>query len=174
MERSLVRRAREGDAEAFGKLYMMYLDPIYRYIYFRINFRQDDAEDIAETVFFKAWRNIRSFRVDKNGNMQAWLYTIARNCITDYYRTQKAHEQLDETIPSPQKNPEDALIHRHEHLQLQKALAALSEEQQSVVILNCIEGRSHAEIGKILSKDEEAVRALKYRAIKQLRKKLKA
>jgi len=60
-DRLLLSRIKRGDREAYGKLYMKYIDQIYRYVFYRINQNTAEAEDITEAVFFKAYRTIKNF-----------------------------------------------------------------------------------------------------------------
>ena len=57
-----VRKVRMGNADAFGKLYLKYIDPIYRFVYYKVGQDKDIAEDLTETVFFKAWKSL-TFRI---------------------------------------------------------------------------------------------------------------
>src|SRR5512136_1892925 len=92
----LVNQAKAGEAEAFGHLYEIYLDRIYRYIYFRVTDEQT-AEDLISQVFTKAWENLD--RYQPNGRpFIAWLYTIAHNTVIDHYRTRKDTVPIENTI----------------------------------------------------------------------------
>ena len=72
-DKILVYRAKRGDKEAYGKLYLKYIDSIYRYIFFRVNQNHEEAEDITEIVFFKAWEKFATFD-EQAGGFQAWIY----------------------------------------------------------------------------------------------------
>ena len=84
----LVGRSKKGDSDAFGKLYMKYIDSIYRFLYIRTGYHSEEAEDLTEAVFHKAWQHIEHFE-GKGGYVKAWLFTIARNKLTDYFRASK-------------------------------------------------------------------------------------
>ena len=58
-----VKQAQEGDHDAFSKVYDIFIDPIYRYVYFRV--KRGDAEDLVETVFLKVWRALGNYKSDK-------------------------------------------------------------------------------------------------------------
>ncbi len=171
-DRFLIKRVKRGDREAFGKLYLKYLDNIYRYIYFRVNQDQPIAEDLAETVFFKAWENIKNFKED-GGTFKAWLYMIAKNTVIDYFRKPQKTVQLDENLVHQTDSLEEKLLKEHEIKDLNHALSYLTDEQKEVITLKYIEEASNEEIGKILNKNEDAVRALQHRALEKLRKLLK-
>lgn len=167
----LVYQAKRGSRVAFGKLYLKYLDPIYRYIYFRLNQNLIEAEDITQSVFLKAWEKLPEFQGNK---FRAWLYTIAHNVVVDSYRANKPRVGLDETIVDSRERPEDSLTQDEEIRQLREAMKELTDGQKQVITLKYIEGLSHGEIAKIMNKNEPAVRALGSRALKRLRELLKA
>src|SRR4030042_2840774 len=70
--RSLVERSARGDIESFGELYGLYLDRIYRYVFYQVSNRVA-AEDLTEEIFLKAWEGIGKFK-GKGPPFQAWLY----------------------------------------------------------------------------------------------------
>ena len=108
-EHDLISRAQKGDAEAYGDLYEHYLDTIYRYIYYRVHNHQD-AEDLTETVFLKAWQSLPNYRIGKTPFV-AWIYRIAHNMVIDHHRTRK------ETVPiSEQPHLRDEAVNLEEHI----------------------------------------------------------
>lgn len=162
----LIRQAKSGDRDAFGKLYTLYLDKLYRYVFFRVGQNKELAEDITSEIFLKAWKNLDDF---KDGSFQAWVYTIARNKVIDFYRTNKNHDKLEETILDDKNNIEDEILNKIEIEEVKKAINNLTQEQQEVIILKFIEDMKNTEISKILNKKEDAIRALQHRAIRQLK-----
>jgi RNA polymerase sigma-70 factor (ECF subfamily) len=171
-DRSLVKQAQQGDREAFGRLYLKYLDGIYRYMYFRVNYHVEEAEDLTEQVFFKAWQSLEKFVINK-GTFKAWLYRIAHNYLADYHRSRSKHQsvELKEQV-ADQPDLVGEIWRREQSRSLLAAMGQLSEEQQQVVSLRFVEGMTHGEIGQVLGKKEEAVRAMQYRALKRLREEL--
>lgn len=166
----LLKRAKLGEKEAFGKLYEIYMDRIYRYNFFRVGQDRFVAEDLTADVFVKAWEKLDKF--DK-GSFQAWIYTIARNTIIDYMRTGKKHKQLDETVIDEKIDIEEEV---HKKLGVEKILSCLddlTEEQREIIILRFVNDMSYKDIAALLKKQEDAIRALQYRALKQLKKILK-
>jgi len=79
-----VRRAAEGDQEAFAVLYERYVTRIYNYIYYRTG-SAHDAEDLTARVFFRAMSNMKNYR-DRGAPFSAWLYRIAHNLVANWYR----------------------------------------------------------------------------------------
>lgn len=168
-DRILVRKAKRGNRQAFGTLYLRHLDSIYRYIFFRINQDSQEAEDLTEIVFFNAWEKLDYFDEDGVG-FRAWIYKIAHNLVIDHYRFSKKRVELSETITDENQNIEEKVIQNLESKNLLKAIDKISEEQREVITMKFIEGFSNKEIGRFLNKNEDAIRALQYRALKNLRK----
>jgi len=167
----LIEKAKKGDKDAFGKLYSSYLDAIYRYVFFRVENDRQTAEDITEEIFLKAWRHIDQFKIG-TGTVQAWLYRIAATTVIDHHRTKKQQVNMHEEI-ADESTIEEQLVRKSEQQQITRALKTLTDEQQSVIIMKFINDLSNKEIARVLNLSNEAVRALQYRALKNLRKKLK-
>lgn len=167
-EIELVRRAAGGDANAFGMLYESHLDAIYRYIFYRVSTHQD-AEDLTEIVFLKAWQAVAGYQMD-GIPFRAWLYRIAHNTVVDHYRTRKETEPLEKhlAISDEQMLLEKQVLVREEAQQLARIVGQLAPLHQHVLILRFVQGLSHAEVAEVLGKGEGAVRVLQYRALKEL------
>lgn len=167
-EEALLIQAGQGDREAFGDLYERYLHPIYRYIHYRVG-THEDAEDLTETVFLKAWQHIRTFDREQ-GAFKAWLFRIAHNVVIDHYRTQKRPLSLDNHPPMEDKQPtpETTIANKLRQERLRQALQRLSPLHQHVLTLRFINGMSAAEAGAVLDKSAGAVRVLQHRALKAL------
>lgn len=169
-EEVLVQRAIAGDRDAFGELYERFLDPIYRYIFYRLG-DTHDTEDLTEQVFLKAWQALPSYQ-DGGSSISCWLYRIAHNLIVDYHRSHRKNmsPSLDEPLEELQSevNILKQVIEAEEASTLAKAVARLNEEQQQVILLRFVEGLSHAEIARIMNKSEGACRMLQNRALTAL------
>ncbi len=169
-EQRLVQKAKSGDADAFAMLYDAYVDRIYRYIYFRVS---DDVvtEDLTSQVFLKAWESLDRYTAGSSPYL-AWLYTIARNLVIDYYRTKKATVNLDEVSQSHASDPapDDDVQHRLDVQAIRDAMQTLTDEQQQVLTLRFIAGMSTEDIAKLMDKREGAIRALQMRALQALTK----
>ncbi|MEK7863980.1 MAG: sigma-70 family RNA polymerase sigma factor, partial [Chloroflexota bacterium] len=90
----VIERARGGDRSAFGELYDAHCDAVYRYILYRVR-EPSDAEDLTSEVFTRAFANIHRYRW-QGKSFLAWLYTIARNAVTDRRRRQRPTVDLDD------------------------------------------------------------------------------
>jgi RNA polymerase sigma-70 factor (ECF subfamily) len=169
-ERGLVRSAKSGDSQAFAQLYDAYLERVYRYIYFRVNDDQT-AEDLTSQVFLKAWENFQHYQAGSSPFI-AWLYTIARNQVIDYYRTRKPTIAFDEivSLPAKEESVDEQVQTRFKLQAMRDALQFLTEDQQEVLILRFIAGLGTQEIARAMHKAEGAVRALQMRALQTLSK----
>ncbi len=171
----LVRRAQAGDAEAFGQLYERYVDDVYRFFYYRL-FDRQEAEDLTETTFLKAWQGLGRLRVEPGLNVKAWLLRIARNLWIDRHRTAREMAPLEAVIHKPQgePDPEEALLAQENREELSQALAALPETLREVLVYRFIHGLSHREIAELMGLQEGHVRVLQHRALQRLRRWLEA
>ena len=169
---ALVERAQTGDAEAFGELYDRYVDLIYRYIYYRVGTAQI-AEDLTSETFLRALRRITSFTW-QGKDVGAWFVTIARNLIADHYksgryRLEMTTDDVSEVGPVPTTaGPEAAVLEAMQNKVLLQAVKQLNPEQQECIVLRFLQGLSVAETAQIMGKNDGAIKALQYRAIRTL------
>jgi len=173
--RVLVEAANQGNRESFGILYEEYFSPIYRFVYFQIK-HQEEAEDITQLVFLKALKNIERYEL-RDVPFRAWLYQIARNTVKDFWKKKKdVIFQDPETAFANLTDGAELLDEKHreeEKAFLIEKVQELSDSHRDIIILHCIEGMSYSEISEITGKKEEALRALKYRALKILKENFK-
>ena len=172
-EENLVRRAKQRDQKAFAQLYEGHFDRIYRYIALKIG-DKIEAEDMTQQVFVNALHSISSFRF-KGVPFSAWLFRIAHNQVVDYLRKKKKRvaAPLDEELlvssdSSPQLMAEQSL----DIEQLLLATGRLTEAQREVISLRFAGELSIAQVAKIMSRSQGAVKALQHSAIVALRKAL--
>jgi len=171
----IVGKAADGDIEAFGELYSIYLAPIYRYVSYQVRDKMT-AEDIVEEVFVKAWKAIGTCK-GKSQTFSAWLYRIAHNHVVNTLRRMNKRVSLEsaeveiETLIEV-TNPEQEVEAKLAKQELLEAMACLSQNQRQVIILKFIEGLNNSEIAQILAKREGAIRVLQMRALSKLRLEL--
>lgn len=173
-EKYLIKRAKEGDAEAFGKLYDVHLNPIYRFVFLRVR-HKTDAEDLAQQVFLKAWKNIDRFEHKQGAKFSSWLYRITRNTIIDYYRTNREHadiESISEHRFIEHENEKDFIDEEIKMTTIMKAISSLSEVDQEMVIMKYVEDLPNSEIAALTEKSEGAIRVACHRALKKLKKEI--
>jgi RNA polymerase sigma-70 factor (ECF subfamily) len=172
----LVERAQAGDAEAFGELYDRYVDQVYRYIAYRVGSTQL-AEDLTSETFLRALRRIGSFTW-QGRDVGAWFVTIARNLIADHYksgryRLELTTEDVSESAQSVGRaptisGPEAEVLEAMQNKVLLEAIKKLNAEQQECVVLRFLQSLSVSETAQIMGKNEGAIKALQYRAIRTL------
>ncbi len=168
---ALVESAKLYEPEALAKLCELYFKDVYSYIYYRVS-NVKDAEDLTDDVFLKMIEGIRSCRSREEKSFLAWLFRIAKNSVTDYYRRRavRDHLPLDEKHLRPYAGPEVPVETKLTQERLQQALLRLTYEQQQVIILRFIEDLSNAEIAHILGKPERAIKSLQHRGLASLRR----
>ena len=170
----LVERAQAGDAEAFGMIYDRYLDPVFRFIYFRVGNRQL-AEDLTSETFLRALRRIGSFTW-QGRDLGAWLVTIARNLVADHFKSGRYRLEVttgdvldaDREERGVEGSPETAVVGHIANVTLLTAVKQLNPEQQECIVLRFLLGFSVAETAQSMGKNEGAIKALQYRAVRAL------
>ena len=175
-EIKLINSAKK-DPAAFGQLYEKYVERIYNYIYYRTG-NNKDAEDLTARVFFKALKNIGTYR-HLGLPFSAWLYRIAHNLVANYHRDRARLKEIsieslpDPNLPTKLDHPEVTLQKNQEVENLLGIISDLSPLRQELIILKFVDRLSNAEIGRILRKSEGAVKSLYHRMLLELREKIK-
>jgi RNA polymerase sigma-70 factor (ECF subfamily) len=171
-DQELVQRARGGHIDAVSELYRRYVQEIYRYCYFRLH-DEATAEDLTADVFVAMVESLPRY-VDRGLPFTAWLYRIASARLVDYYRrmTHRQADELSDDLVDHSHDIESDVAQRIDVEQIWKALAELTEEQQLVVQLRFIEGKSVDEVAQQLGKSPGSVKALQHRALGQLSQRL--
>lgn len=149
--------------------YEKYIAPIFRFIYFRVKNYQE-AEDLTQTVFLKAWKNLDKYK-KQNNPFSSWLYIIARNTTIDYWKKRKELDFDDKIFNGLPDNSNilQEIENENDFQRIAESIGILTEDQQEIIILKFIEELSNKEISAILGKNEDAVRQLQSRALKSLR-----
>jgi RNA polymerase sigma-70 factor (ECF subfamily) len=166
------RAAARLDDEAFTRLYEESFDSVYRYA-FVLTGDATQAEDLTADVYLQAWRSRDAYRGD--GSPLSWLLAMTHNSAMSAHRRQArreaVHRRLDWQRAAP--SPELGAVAADDAERLYAALRQLSWDHQIVILLRFFEGRSHGEVGELLDRAPQAVRALQYRALKKLRELLR-
>jgi RNA polymerase sigma-70 factor (ECF subfamily) len=171
---ALVERAQDGEAEAFGLIYDRYVDTVFRFIYFRVGNRQL-AEDLTSDTFLRALKRIGSFTW-QGRDLGAWLVTIARNLVADHFKSGRYRLEVtsgdvldaDREDRGPEGSPETAVVDHITNVALLTAVKQLNPEQQECIVLRFLHGFSVAETAQTMGKNEGAIKALQYRAVRAL------
>jgi len=170
----LLRAAKRGDEDAFALLWRQYHPGVLRYLMVRAG---SDAEDLAADTWCQAIRALDSFEGDENG-FRAWLYTSARNRLTDWYRgSHRRPLPVDRSnlllFPSQQRVEADA----EENAATDAALALIAElppDQAEAVMLRIIAGLDVSAVATIMERSPGAVRVLCHRGLRRLERSLAA
>ncbi len=169
---SAIAACKAGRLSAFDTLYMRYQAPVYGYLSRRSPDRAT-AEDLTSQTFLKALENIRSYD-DGKGTMKAWLFTIARNLLTDHFRRRHGGSEPIEAAEEIAGSDDVAgTVHlRLESSKLKEAIQTLNPAQREIVTLRIWEGLSYAEIADITGRKEGNCKVIFSRAVDALRDKL--
>lgn len=170
----LVERAQGGESEAFGLIYDRYVDTVFRFVYFRVGNRQL-AEDLTSDTFLRALKRIGSFTW-QGRDLGAWLVTIARNLVADHFKSGRYRLEVttgdvldaDREDRGPEGSPEAAVVEHITNVALLSAVKQLNPEQQECIVLRFLQGFSVAETARTMGKNEGAIKALQYRAVRAL------
>lgn len=173
-EEALVARAVAGDADAFGELYRLHREAIYRFVWARVG-NQSDAEDLTEQVFLKAWEALPGYQ-QRGLRFSSWLYQIARNLAIDLHRAQRPVDPtpLSEhpEVECRQATALDRVIEAEQSEALATAVSRLPRDQRQVIILRFFRGLDHAEVARVLAKSKGATRIIQHRALAALNQML--
>ncbi len=175
-----VERARLGDNDAFRLLVEQHGRAIFRLAY-RMTGNEEDAEDVVQETFLKAYRQIDRF--DARSSFTTWLYRIASNCSLDLIRKRKTREARRErgpdpdrdvlaTIAAPTPGPERVLCSTQISECVHAALDELSAQERTAFVLRHFEGLSIEEIGLALGTGTNATKHSIFRAVQKLRRSL--
>jgi RNA polymerase sigma-70 factor (ECF subfamily) len=172
---ALVKMAQSGDMRAFGELFDRYFDMVFRFALVRMNGDRAQAEDIAQETFVRALRRIGSVSY-QGRDIGAWFVTIARNLIADHYKSGRYRLEMTSddvaTVTGAQEltaaGPEDEVLEGMQNRVLLEAVKQLNPEQQECIVLRFLQGMSVTETAQIMGKNDGAIKALQYRAIRTL------
>ncbi len=167
----LVARAQR-DPAAFAPLYEAYFDPVYRYCYHRLG-SWEAAEDATSVIFTNALAALPRYRAGRrSGSFRSWLFAIAHNVVVNEYRAggRRTMQSLEAAadVPDTTVSLEETAIAAEASQSLHALLSQLSPEQRRVVELR-LAGLTDAEIGRVLGRTHDAIRATQYRAAIRLR-----
>jgi RNA polymerase sigma-70 factor, ECF subfamily len=172
MERvaALVVLAQRGDRQAFGVLYDLYVERVYRYLYLRTGSHQL-AEDLTSETFLRALRRLGTFTW-QGRDIGAWFITIARNLVIDHFRSgsfrlEVSTAELLDLDPAVE-GIEDGVLGRLEAATVSRALRQLKPEQQECLVLRFLNDLSLAETARVMGRSENAVKQLQLRALRSL------
>lgn len=175
-EKILLNRLKAGDKEAFSELYDLYLERIYRFIYFKVS-RVQEAEDLSSEVFLRVWQYIKDDTEIEN--IGAFLYRVSRNVVIDFYRKNYGKETVSlEDHDIIDNLRADNLIEKIDsNVQIKgvmEKLDNLKEEYREIILLRYVEEYTLGEIAGIMNRSRGATRVLAHRALEALKKEAEA
>jgi len=164
----LLNQASRGDEVAFGQIYDLYFEKIYRFVFYRVN-HKEAAEDLTSEIFIRVWGKLSGIKDIATFN--GWIFQIARNLVIDYYRSRKEHVDLTvlENVLLYEENFLERADFQIQHKELLESIKKLSPDQQVVIKLKFLDGLDNGEIAKILNKSEGAIRVIQHRATMELK-----
>ncbi len=160
------------DPQAISAVYDRYFPDVYRFVRYRLN-DEHLAEDIASDAFVRLLEAVRSGRGPQT-NIKAWLLATASHIVVDHQRKayRRPENELPESAPDAAPGPVTQQEQRERERSLKKALAALTEEQQSVIAMRFNLGYSLEETAALLKKNVNSVKQLQFRALAALKRAL--
>ena len=182
MDETLIRQAAAGDQNAFAALLAAYQKPVYNRA-LRMTGSPDDALDLSQEAFLRAWRGLSGYRFD--ASFSTWLYRLTGNVCIDFlrrrkkektiplYYTDEENEEQELPLPHPAPAAEDQALLRLEQSQVAEAMAKLEPEYRQALILRVIDGLSYAEIAAATDVPEGTVKSRSARAREKMRRLLK-
>lgn len=172
-ETQLIEQAKT-DPEAFGRLYELYVDKIYNYIYYRLG-NHHEAEDLTAKVFHRALNHIPHYN-NKGAPFAAWLYRIAHNLLVNWRRDNSRRQIVGledvDLSGDKQEGPQQAVEQANESELLLAAIQHLPRERQELLVLKFVERMSNAEIGRVMGRSEGAIKSLYHRTLVSLKELL--
>ncbi len=168
------KKAAAGDPRMIEQLCSNYWEPLYRYVYFKVQNREE-AEDITQETFVKTLAYWREHEISRN-NLPGFLKTVSQNIIYDRWRQKKRRGTSinweDLNLKENRTGDDQAQI--TQRLQIESALAQLKPDQRRIIELRIIQGYSVAETARLTGKTESAVRIAQYRALQFMARILKS
>ena len=176
-ELAAIRRVQRGDVNAFEPLMAAYEKNVYN-LALRMTGNAQDAEDMTQEAFLKAYSSLDSFRGDSK--FSVWLYRIVSNVCLDHLRRKSRRpavslsmedeggEDVQLDLPDTSQSPEELLEKKLTREAVQRGLAQLPEDARQILLLREIQGLSYEEIGEALHLEAGTVKSRIFRARKKL------
>ncbi len=180
-DRAFVARVRAGDADAFRALVERHGRSLFR-LAFRMTGNEQDAEDVVQETFLRAYRQIARF--DERSSFGTWLYRIASNCSLDTIRSRKRRseqvspvgeeggEEVVAALACGRPGPEREALSTELRVCVANAMRELSAQERTAFVLRHYEGMSIEEVSRVLECQPGAAKHSVFRAVQKLRRAL--
>lgn len=156
------------NSQCFEPLYIKYYEQILKFVYRRIE-NLDDGREVTSVVFTKALTNINKYK-DHGFPFSSWLYRIAINEITQFYRDSNKIRVISVDEKGIKNIAEETGSQKNEQIStLKKALLYLSDEESMLIELRYFESRPFSEVGQILEITETNAKVKTYRVLDKLK-----
>jgi RNA polymerase sigma-70 factor (ECF subfamily) len=173
-------RAKAGDADAFRVLVERHSRPLFR-LAFRMTRNEQDAEDIVQDTFLRAYRRIGKF--DERASFGTWLYRITVNCSLDLVRARKrrseqsgpANPEMEDAVqllPASGPTPDRMAMSGEARQRIAEAMEELSASERTAFVLRHFEGMGIEDVSRVLGCRPGAARHCVFRAVQKLRRAL--
>lgn len=170
-EQRLVQRAKNGDQDAFGNLYEIYFERVYRYVRSLLQ-EHADAEDVVAEVFIKVMRALPRYR--EKGQFSAWLFRIARNETFNYIKKRKRQREMPLLENIILQDDTEAEIEERQLVgETFQAMHQLTHLQREVLTLRFGADLSLKETAEQMERSIQAVKFLQVSALRALRRQLR-
>ena len=178
-DEELVARSIRGDAESFNQLILRWERPIYALAYRTLG-REEDARDICQETFLRAFRALPGFR--GQAKFSSWLYRIALNLCRDWMRRERRApiaqppEDVDlmelAAAAEPSESIEDLIARRDLSRAVERVMATLPEEQRTAIVLKEYHGLTFQEIADLIGCPLSTVKTRLYQGLTVVRREL--
>lgn len=165
----LVRRAKQGDTDAFACLYQEVYEDLYRFAIYTLK-NSADAQDVVSDTVMDAFSSIRKLRSEEA--FRGWIFRILSNKCK-----KKLKEYVNKSAPLPEELPQqlitqEGLVDSAEHLQVRMLFWDLPQEDRMIIAMHLFAGYTSKETASLLRMNENTVRSRESRALKKMREKL--
>ncbi len=152
----------------FQKIYTLWLTRVYQYVYARVG-NSHDAEDLTSQIFLKAYEAFPRYK--HRGHFAAWLFTIARNEITMFYRGRKSVEVSLDVVEHADSGQDvlNTIVNSGEIDQLKQIISTLPAQEQELIYLRYVTEMKFSDMALVLGRKEDTVKKSFYRLQTRLR-----
>jgi RNA polymerase sigma factor (sigma-70 family) len=170
-----IRRLKKRDQQAFSQLYTFLVDRLYRYLAGRYHLNRGEILDLVGDFFVKL--RDRLDRIQEDQSVEAWIWTMFRNFVADWFKTKKQDRRLDvydEMLYDEEADPARQAQNNHQLARIYTVLDTLDDLSREIIILKYVEDLSFESIARIVNLQPDAVRQRASRAIKTVQSLLRS